>query len=204
MQGPEKHLLNRSTGRHPPEAEGLLRAVLDANVLYPAFLRDVLLRLAASDLYVPHWTLRIHEEWIRNVIRGRPDLSAARLERTRVNMDRHFHGALATGYETLETRFPTVPTHDRHVAAAALRVGAQRIVTWNLKDFPPEDLLPFRIVARDPDDFLCELIGEDGTSVRAVLESHRVGLAKPRTTSEAYASAFVRAGLVRSADLLWS
>jgi hypothetical protein len=50
--------------------------------------------------YLP--TLRIHEEWIRNLTRGRPDLSAARLERTRVNMDRHFNSALVTGYEPLE------------------------------------------------------------------------------------------------------
>lgn len=80
----------------------LIRAVLDANVIYPAFLRDVLLRLAASDLYLPHWTARIHDEWIRNVVQDRPDLSPARFQRTRANMDAHFPGALVVGFEARE------------------------------------------------------------------------------------------------------
>jgi hypothetical protein len=38
-------------------------AILDANVLYPAPLRDYLLRLAELELYKPGWTKQIHEEW---------------------------------------------------------------------------------------------------------------------------------------------
>jgi hypothetical protein len=37
-------------------------AVLDACVLYPAPLRDLLLRLALTDLYRARWTDRIHDE----------------------------------------------------------------------------------------------------------------------------------------------
>lgn len=49
-------------------------AVLDANVLYPQFLRDVPLRLAAAELFVPRWTDRIHQEWTRNLATNRPDI----------------------------------------------------------------------------------------------------------------------------------
>ena len=40
-------------------------ALYDACVLYPAPLRDLLLRLALTDLFRARWTERIHEEWMR-------------------------------------------------------------------------------------------------------------------------------------------
>ena len=51
-------------------------AVLDANTLYPAPLRDLLLSLAVDGLYHARWTARIHEEWVRNLTRNRPELEA--------------------------------------------------------------------------------------------------------------------------------
>ena len=53
----------------------LLTALLDANILYPAGLRDVLLRLADQYLYAPLWSADIHAEWIRSVLADRPDLT---------------------------------------------------------------------------------------------------------------------------------
>jgi hypothetical protein len=57
--------------------------VFDACVLYPAPLRDLLMQLAAADLFQAKWTNEIHDEWIRNVAKDRPDLSRPQLERTR-------------------------------------------------------------------------------------------------------------------------
>ncbi len=51
-------------------------ALLDANVIYPAGLRDVLLRLADRNLYRARWSAIIHDEWIRNVLKDRSDLRA--------------------------------------------------------------------------------------------------------------------------------
>jgi hypothetical protein len=58
-------------------------AIFDACVLYPAPLRDFLLRLSLTDLFRARWTERIHEEWIRSVLAKRPDLSPEQLQRTR-------------------------------------------------------------------------------------------------------------------------
>ncbi len=80
-------------------------AVLDANVLYPQFLRDVLLRLAAADVFLPRWTDRIHDEWTRNVMADRPDIPAARVMRVRKLMERTFPEARVTGYRGLQSRF---------------------------------------------------------------------------------------------------
>ena len=64
-------------------------ALLDANVLYPAGLRDFLLRLADQYLYAPLWSADIHAEWTGNLLEDRPDLTVAVLERTRAVMDIH-------------------------------------------------------------------------------------------------------------------
>lgn len=74
-------------------------ALIDANVLYPALLRDLFLWLAAGGVYSPRWTDQIHDEWMRNVLANRPDLSRAQLVRTRKLMDQVDPDSLVTGYE---------------------------------------------------------------------------------------------------------
>lgn len=53
-----------------PEARPV--AVYDANVLYPAHLRDLLMRLAVGDLVRAHWSEQIHEEWMGASLDGSP------------------------------------------------------------------------------------------------------------------------------------
>jgi hypothetical protein len=62
-------------------------ALFDASVLYPAAIRDILLQLAVTDLFRAKWTADIHEEWIRSLLRDRPQFERATLERTRTLMD---------------------------------------------------------------------------------------------------------------------
>ena len=62
-------------------------ALLDANVLYPARLRDLLLRLNLAGLYQARWSDQILDECFRNILEDRPDLSVNRLARTRRNMN---------------------------------------------------------------------------------------------------------------------
>ena len=75
--------------------------IYDACVLYPAPLRDLLMRLALTDLYRARWSDQIHEEWITAVLRNRSDLSRAQLERTRSLMNAHVRDALVDGYQSL-------------------------------------------------------------------------------------------------------
>jgi hypothetical protein len=53
---------------HPDD----LIAVLDANVLYPQWLRDVMLTLAAMGYYEPRWSSQIIDEMRRNVLADHP------------------------------------------------------------------------------------------------------------------------------------
>lgn len=80
----------------------MTKALLDANVLYSAVLRDVLVTLAVLGIYEPHWTNQIHEEWIRNLALDRPDMARRDMEKTRQLMDFHLPNALlVSGYEPL-------------------------------------------------------------------------------------------------------
>lgn len=58
-----------------------------------------------------------------------------------------------TGHEPLIEGLKLPDPDDRHVLAAAIKAGAQVIVTRNLKDFPETDLQPWDIEAQSPDAF---------------------------------------------------
>jgi hypothetical protein len=73
----------------------------DANVLYPAELRNFLMHLALIGAFRAKWSADVHEEWISNLLERRPDLTREKLERTRQLMDKTAPDALVTGYEHL-------------------------------------------------------------------------------------------------------
>ena len=58
---------------------GSLRAFLDASVLYPVSLRHLLMRLTLARLFQARWSAKVHEEWIRAVLRDNPGVPMARL-----------------------------------------------------------------------------------------------------------------------------
>lgn len=93
--------------------------VYDACVLYPAPLRDLLLRLALTDLFRARWSDMIHDEWTRNLLAQRPDLEA-KLERTRTLMNAHVRDCLVTGFDHLIPSIELPDPDDRHVAATAI------------------------------------------------------------------------------------
>ncbi len=133
-------------------------AVLDANVLYPAPLRDFLLSLAFRGVFAPKWSSDIQDEWTRNLLQNRPDLTQEQLQRTVKLMDAAFPDALVTDYHSLISSFELPDKGDRHVLASAVYAQADLIVTLNLKDFPRQSLEPFHIEAVHPDDFIHNMV----------------------------------------------
>ena len=146
----------------------IFTALYDACVLYPAPLRDLLMQLALSDLFSARWTNQIHDEWIRNVLANRPELKRHQLERTCRLMNAHVLDSLVTGYENLIDALTLPDPDDRHVLAAAIRSGADVIVTYNLDDFPKRVLHPLGIEAQHPDLFVTRLLDRDQPAVCAV------------------------------------
>src|SRR4051794_19944718 len=132
---------------------GAIVAVYDACVLYPAPLRDLLIRLAATGLVRARWTARIHEEWLRGLLARRKDLTVERLRRTQQLMIDAVPDCLITGYEHLIPHVHLPDEDDRHVLAAAIAGRAELIVTVNLRDFPADVLETHNIEAIHPDNF---------------------------------------------------
>ena len=107
----------------------MIKAVLDASVLYPAPLRDLFMHLAVQEVFRARWTNLIHDEWIRNVLKNRPDLTFARLERTKNLMNENAKNSLVTHFEHRIEALSLPDSDDRHVLAAAIQTKADVIVT---------------------------------------------------------------------------
>src|SRR5256885_1601581 len=84
-------------------------AVLDACMLVPSMLRNVLLWLATEGVYAPLWSARILAETRRNVLALRPDLSPTALDRTISQMNQAFEDAEVHGWERVESTMANHP-----------------------------------------------------------------------------------------------
>ncbi|MGE3820288.1 MAG: PIN domain-containing protein [Isosphaeraceae bacterium] len=173
-------------------------AVYDANVLYPAPLRDLLIRLAQAGLVRARWTDAIHDEWVRGVLANNPDLSSDRLARTRSLMNEAVRDCLVIGHEDLIESLSLPDPDDRHVLAAAIHVGAEVIVTFNLKDFPAGILAAYDVEAQHPDDFLTSLFSVAPGPVCAQVKRQREGLRNPPKTAEELLATLESQGLVQT------
>lgn len=179
-------------------------AVIDACVLYPASLRDFFMWQAAGSVYALRLTDEIHAEWMRNALQDYPDLTAAKLERTRDLMNRIQPGALVTGYEAITDTLTLPDPDDRHVLAAAIHTQADTIVTFNLKHFPAPALAPHGVKAISPDAFMLELAATEGRrqQIVAMARMARQNLKKPPRTVEEYLASLQHNRLTLTAGLL--
>lgn len=131
------------------------KVVLDACVLANARVCDLFLRLAEGpQLYLPRWSPDILEEVTRTqTTKLKRPYSTELAKYWRHQVTRSFPEATVRGYKKLIPLMENDPG-DRHVLAAAVRDQASLIVTFNLKDFPPEACQPWQIIAEHPQDYL--------------------------------------------------
>jgi len=128
--------------------------VLDACVLGPMPLCDILLRLAEEPaLYRPLWSEQILQEVGR--VLDRLGKTEAQRERRLAFMRSYFPEAMIEVPADLPNALNCVPdADDRHVLAAAIRGHANAIITFNERDFPEECLRQYDVLRQSPDEFL--------------------------------------------------
>lgn len=176
--------------------------VLDACVLYPARLRDLLMHLGIAGLYQPKWSAEIHREWCRNLLMNRPDITQAALTRTVELMERALPDARVVGFETLIEGLTLPDENNRHVLAVALRAKAEVIVTLNQKDFPASALQKFNIEALHPDDFITDLLDlSPGLALEAV-RRQRQSLRHPPLSTDDFLDMMLKQGLNGTVSVL--
>lgn len=156
-----------------------LVAFLDACVLYPAPLRDLLMRLSTEGVFIPRWTEKVHDEWMSNLLANRPELSLERLKRTKDLMLRYNPSALVTDYEKHIPELTLPDPNDRHVLAAAVEGGCDVIVTFNLKDFPNEILATYDLIAISPDVFVSQCLTDRPSQVSLAIQKQQRSLTSP-------------------------
>jgi predicted nucleic acid-binding protein len=175
-------------------------AFFDANVFSGVRLRSLMVELAKSGLFRARWSEPVHEEWMRSVVKRRPDVTIEALERTRTAMDRAVPECLVTGFEPLIDAIVLPDPKDRHVLAAAITGRASVIVTFNLKDFPDEVLQKWGVHAVHPDDFLLDFESlQRGTLIKSVLADWK-HYARPPLPLETYCKDLEKAGVPKTAE----
>ena len=134
-----------------------MRVLVDACVLYPTVLREIVLGVAAEGLARPLWSDRILEEWAHAaarlgaeheaVVRGEVAQARSRWPEAAVEVRPATEAAL---------HLPDV--NDRHVLAAAIDGDADVLLTLNIRDFPRRALAVHGIERRHPDEWLTEFL----------------------------------------------
>lgn len=168
--------------------------VIDANLLYPFHLRNLLVQFGVDSVIAPRWTTRINLEWIGNLVAaGRAP--EERLLLTLDLMNSALPEAEVQGWEARMNGLTLPDPDDRHVLAAALAAEAETILTMNLRDFPASALAPHGIVAVHPDEFLCGLHDADPELLRASTEAAHANLSRSAPSLAVYLNVLDRQGL---------
>ena len=146
-----------------------MKLVLDACVLYPTVMREVLLGTARAGFFTPVWSARILEEWARAAARISPAQEAqARGEIALVRAG--FPKAEAAPAPGLESRLWLPDASDIHVLATAVASSADAIVTLNAKDFPRGVLAEEGLDRIDPDTLLMEFWQAESSTIAEVAQ----------------------------------
>jgi predicted nucleic acid-binding protein len=146
-----------------------MRVLLDACVLYPTVLREILLGVAATGAFVPLWSARILEEWARAAAKLGAGQEAIARGEIAVARARWPGAEVAVRRET-EARLWLPDANDVHVLAAAIDGGADALVTLNLRDFLTRTLDAEAILLRHPDAFLTEVHARAPEAVAGVVK----------------------------------
>jgi predicted nucleic acid-binding protein len=145
-----------------------MRLLLDACVLYPTVMREVLMGTASQGAFVPLWSDRILEEWARAARKIGPTGEAQARGEIALLRASWPDAAIRAG-EGLEARLYLPDENDIHVLAAAIAGSADAVVTLNAKDFPRATLAEEGLRRIAPDELLMEIWGHAPDLVEGVV-----------------------------------
>jgi hypothetical protein len=200
--------------RHPLSDGGATLVVLDANVLLPPRLSDMLFDLHLAGLFSPRWTQKIEAEFIRNfgiVVSGKsrterkpaaskaPDPMHVQAAERRLGC---FRSAVGPDYELLLYDHPVyiakvplkVDHGDVHIVSAALvaldytqqfeQEDKVYIVSSNLKHLAVDDVKALGINVVSPGKFIDLLYGAEPRRVEQALLKSLSDLSSPAITRQ--------------------
>lgn len=179
-------------------------AVLDANVMFPVSVFDILAQFAIDGLFTAKWTEDIDDEWTRNLLLARKDLS-----KQQIHKRRDIQRLAIPDWEIQKAKYQPIissldlpDANDRHVLAAAIAGHADSIVSFNLKDFPSKILDAYDIEVIHPDDFICLQLDLIPYKALTAFKHIRNRLKNPPLTAEKLLESYEKAGLISTVTRL--
>jgi predicted nucleic acid-binding protein len=156
-------------------------AVLDACVLVPMALCDLLLRLAEEPaVYRPLWSEQILAEMTK-ALKAKLHRSTEEAAWRRQQMKQAFPEAMVTVPSALLKAVECVPDKDdRHVLAAAIVAHANAIVTQNTRHFPKDCCEKYGVLCQTPADFLIDQYHLHPQQVLDKLDDQAAGISQDR------------------------
>ena len=179
-------------------------AILDANVMFPVNVFDILAQFCIEGLFTAKWSQDIDDEWTRNLLASRVNLTREqvfkRRDRQRIALpDWEVEGEK---YQSLIAAISLPDINDRHVLAAAIAGHADSIVTFNIKDFPSDVLDQYDIEAIHPDDFICHQLDLIPYQALTAIKHIRLRLKNPPYTAQELLDSYGRSGLTSTVTKL--
>ena len=130
-----------------------MKLLLDACVLYPTVIRNLLISVSGEQKWDLIWTEQIFEEWRR--ASNKINLEAkAQTEAEIAILKSKYPKSMVNDYEKQIPKLYLPDKNDIHVLAAAIEGKASSIVTLNLRDFPNNELKKYGIRGVHPDELL--------------------------------------------------
>ena len=149
-----------------------MRLMMDACILYPTVLREILLATAAAGAFAPLWSDRVMEEWAHAAARGGHAVERTARAEIALMRERWPATRVAPG-PGAEEALSLPDAGDLHVLAAAIEGRADAVLTVNLRDFPGRTLARHGLMVRTPDSLLSELHTEGRIPVARLVEEVR-------------------------------
>lgn len=151
--------------------------------------------VAMTEQFRARWTNEIHDEWVRNLLKNRDDITEEHLQGTVEMMNQAIPDCLVEKYDGYIDSLELPDPNDRHVLAAAIKCNADVIVTNNLKDFPKDALNKYDIDAQSPDTFLSHLFDLNPPAFCSAVRQQRERLSNPSYSAEELLEIFYNQGL---------
>ncbi len=177
-------------------------AILDANILYPAVLRDLFMELAVQGCFQAKWSDKINDEWINSLLRKEPQRDISKLIRTKNKMNQAILDSVVEDFDHIIPTLHLPDDDDRHVLAAAIKSNSDYIVTNNLKDFPDSELEKYGVAKISPDDFALMIFGNNRIEFETSIIRIMARLKNPPMEYEDYLLKLRKQGLNKTVDAL--
>ena len=162
----------------------MIKIFLDACVLAPIGLTNVILTAAERNLVQPYWSPAVVEEAVGAISDIRPGLGEDRIRRRFTAMNSAFPGASVPADMSMLDDYYFPDPDDKHVVAAALVASAQTIVTANTKDFPKPLMHRLGLSVMTPDELLLALLDDDPETMTSVIVEVAEALQTPKRTTD--------------------